>query len=222
MLVFLVPERSRLAAVRSAVRRWLALKEVEKSPSFKEMDADDKEQVRGQLRDKEAEIEALLKQAYQDIYRPSESGLRKIPLLSPEAIKAKTLDEFVAQVLEKTSELIEQVMPEFLKDKLQIDESKEVPITQATNLFTGTPGQPVLKDPQQAVREAIQEGVKQGVFGLKVGDRVYVGEEVPEEVLQDNYAVLVSSKGRPPIPPEPKPITLPNQHKDALFVTEGS
>jgi hypothetical protein len=79
MLVFLVPERSRLAAIRSAVRRWLALKEVEGSPSFKEMDADDREQVRNQLRDKEAEIEALLKQAYQDIYRPSEWDFGKFP-----------------------------------------------------------------------------------------------------------------------------------------------
>jgi len=210
MLVFLVPERSRLAAVRSAVRRWLALKEVEKSPSFKEMDADDKEQVRGQLRDKEAEIEVLLKQAYQDIYRPSESGLRKVSPTSPEAIKAKTLDEFVAQVLEKTGELIERVAPEFVKAMLQIEESKEVPITQATNLFTGTPGQPILKQPQQAIYEAIREGVRRKELAVKVGDKVYVGEEVPEEVLRDTRAVLVSPKLPPPPPPptETKPVTL--------------
>ncbi|MEZ8217341.1 hypothetical protein B0813_000878 [Candidatus Fervidibacteria bacterium JGI MDM2 SSWTFF-3-K9] len=210
MLVFLTPERSRLAAVRSAVRRWLALKEIEKSPSFKEMDADDKEQVRGQLKDKEAEIEALLKQAYQSIYRPSESGLRKISLLSPEAIKARTLDEFVAQVLEKTGELIERVAPEFVKAMLGIEESKEVPITQVTNLFTGTPGQPILKQPQQAIYEVIQEGVMRKELAVKVGDKVYVGEKVPEEVLRDNRAVLVSSELPPPPPPptETKPVTL--------------
>jgi predicted transcriptional regulator len=210
MLVFLVPERSRLAAIRSAVRRWLALKEVEGSPSFKEMDADDREQVRNQLRDKEAEIEALLKQAYQDIYRPSESGLRKIPSFSPEAIKAKTLDEFVAQVLEKAGELIEQVAPEFIKEMLQIERVKEVPISQATNLVTGTPGQPIPKQPQQAIYKAIQDGVKQGQFAVKVGDEVYVGKEVPEEVLRDSRAVLVPpvSPPTPPPPPETKPVTL--------------
>jgi hypothetical protein len=210
MLVFLVPEKSRLAAIRSAVRRWLALKEVEGSPSFKEMDADDREQVRNQLRDKEAEIEALLKQAYQDIYRPSESGLRKIPSFSPEAIKAKTLDEFVAQVLEKAGELIEQVAPEFIKEMLQIERVKEVPISQATNLVTGTPGQPIPKQPQQAIYKAIQEGVKQGQFAVKVGDEVYVGKEVPEEVLRDSRAVLVPPVSPPtPLPPsETKPVTL--------------
>jgi predicted AAA+ superfamily ATPase len=209
MLVFLVPERSKLAAVRSAVRRWLALRDVESSPSFKEMDADDKEQVRSQLRDKETEIEALLKQAYQDIHRPSESGLRKIPSFSPEAIKAKTLDEFVAQVLEKAGELIERVAPEFIKETLQIEQDKEVPIPQVINLFTSTPGQPLLKDPQ-AIYEAIQEGVKRREFGVKVGDKVYVGEEVPKEILRDSRAVLVPPvlPPKPPPPSEAKPITL--------------
>jgi len=210
MLVFLVPQRSRLEAVRSAVRRWLALKEVEKSPSFKEMDADDKEQVRGQRRDKEAEIEVLLKQAYPDIYRPSESGLRKIQPFSPEAIKAKTLDEFVAQVLEETGELIERVAPEFIKAVLPMEQGKEVPISQVTNLFTGVPGQPVLKNPQQALHEAIREGVRRKELAVKGVDRVYVGEEVPEEVLRDNRAVLFLPESSPPSPPpmETKPVTL--------------
>lgn len=206
MLVFLVPDPSKLTAVRSSVRRWLALKEVESSPSFKELDADDKEQVRGQLRDKEAEIEALLKQAYQDIYRPSDSGLKKIPLRTPEVIKAKTLDEFVTQVLEKAGELIEKVAPEFIKATLQIEGGKEVPIAQVMNLFTSTPGQPLLKG-TQAIYESIQEGVKQGQIAVKVGEKVYVGEEVPEKDLQN--AVLVSPDITPPPPPDTtRPITL--------------
>jgi hypothetical protein len=165
--------------------------------------------VRGQLRDKETEIEALLKQAYQDIYRPSESGLRKIPSFSPEAIKAKTLDEFVAQVLEKAGELIDKVSPEFIKATLQIEGGKEVPIAQAVNLFTSTPGKPLLEDPQQAIYESIQEGVKQGQIAVKVGEKVYVGEEVPEKDLQSSQAVLVPPDLPPPPPSPPtKPITL--------------
>jgi SpoVK/Ycf46/Vps4 family AAA+-type ATPase len=209
MLVFLVPERARLESVRSAVRRWLALKEVEGSPSFRDLDAEDKEQVRGQLRDKESEIEALLKQAYSSIYRPGEGGLRVIRF-SPEAIKAKTLDEFVAQVLEDAGELTERVVPGFIKEMLKIEQSKEVPVTQVTNLFTGTPGQPILKQPQQVIYQVIQEGVRQWVFAVRIDDKVYVGEEVSEEVLRNPRAFLVSSEGLlPPSPPvEPKPITL--------------
>ncbi len=152
----------------------------------------------------EAEIEALIKQAYQDIYRPSDSRPRKITPRSPEAIKAKTLDEFVAQVLKQTGELIEQVAPEFLKEVLQIEQGKEVPISQVTNLFTGTPGQTLLTQPQQAVVQAIREGVAKGEFGLKVGEKVYVGKEVSEEVLRDSRAVLVPPK-LPPSPPPPTP-----------------
>jgi hypothetical protein len=210
MLVFLAPERSRLAAVRAAVRRWLALKDVESSPSFKELDADDREQVRNQLGEKGKEIETSLKQAYQGIYRPGESGLRRITPRSPEAIKAKTLDEFAIQVLEKEGELIEKVDPTFVKETLRLEQGKEVPITQATNLFTGTPGQPILKQPQKAVYIAIQEGVRQGEFGVKVGEEVYVRQEVRAEVLRDPRAVLVAPEAPPPPPPplEPQPLTL--------------
>jgi aspartate/methionine/tyrosine aminotransferase len=70
-------------------------------------------------------------------------------------------------VLEKAGELIEQVAPEFIKEMLQIERVKEVPISQATNLVTGTPGQPIPKQPQQAIYKAIQEGVKQGLFAVK-------------------------------------------------------
>ncbi|MFA0760289.1 MAG: hypothetical protein HZLCBSQH_000381 [Candidatus Fervidibacterota bacterium] len=172
--------------------------------------------MRGQLRDKEAGIEALLKQACQDIYRPSESGLRKITSFSPEAIKAKTLDEFVAQVLKKAGELIDKVSPEFIKEMLQIEVGKEAPIEQVVNLFTSTPGQPLIKDPQQAIYEAIQDSVRRKVFAVKVGEKVYVGEEVPEEVLRDSRAVLVPpvvkvGEKLPPTPPPPsatKPVTL--------------
>ncbi|MBC7217419.1 MAG: ATP-binding protein [Candidatus Caldatribacterium sp.] len=210
MLVFLVPEQARMASLRTAVRRWLALKEVERSHSFKELDAEDKDQVREQLKDKEAEIETLIKQAYQDIYRPGESGFQKIASRSPEAIRARTLDEFATQVLKEKGELTDRVAPEFLKEVLSIDQQKEVPVAQAMNLFTGTPGQPLLTQPQQVVAQTIKEGVAKGQFGLKVGERVYVGEEVPDEVLRDSRAVLISPELPPSPPPEPptKPIRL--------------
>jgi hypothetical protein len=93
---------------------------------------------------------------------------------------------------------------------LQIERVKEVPISQATNLVTGTPGQPIPKQPQQAIYKAIRDGVKQGQFAVKVGDEVYVGKEVPEEVLRDSRAVLVPpvSPPTPPPPSETKPVTL--------------
>jgi hypothetical protein len=208
MLVFIVPNTARLAALRAAVRRWLALKDVTQSSSFREMDNEDQEQVKHQLKDKETEVEALLRQAYQDIYRPSDGGVSKVSSVSPGTIKANTLDEFVKEALKHAGILLERVAPEYLQAELQIEPGKQVPLSQVSNLFTGVAGQPILKNPQEAVYKAVQEGVQQGIFGVRVGEQVYVRQEVPKDVLSDPRAVLVSPDVPPPSPPEKRPLTL--------------
>ncbi|MGC9025170.1 MAG: ATP-binding protein [Chloroflexia bacterium] len=210
MLVFLAPDPNRLAAVRTALRRWLALQQIQDSPSFKEMDREDQRQVQTQLRDKEDELEAFLQRSYQDLYRPANGGVVRVPVRSPESIRAGTLDEYVRQALEQAGVLLERVAPEFLVETLQIREDREVPLVQALNVFTGVAEQPILTDPPKAVLEAVREGVQKGEFGLKVGDRVYVGVEVPEEALRERQAVLVSPAAPPPPPPsaERRPLTL--------------
>lgn len=208
MLVFLVPDRARASALRASVRRWCALREVERSPSFREMERDDQDQVRQQLKDKEADIESTIRQVYQRIYRPDAGGLLPVPVSDPGAIKAKTLGEFVANVLEKQGILVERVDPKYLREALGVRE-REVPISQVTNLFTGTSGQPMVKDIQQ-IYESIREGVERGDFGIRVRDQTYIRERIPDGVLRDSQAVLVppGEHTLPPPPPSPKPLTL--------------
>jgi hypothetical protein len=213
MLIFLVPDTTRLAAVRSALRRWLALDQLVHSTSFKEMDKDDQEEVKGQLKDKEEEVKTLLRQAYQDIYRPGEGGVKRISTTSPEkALKAETLDEFVKGALERAGELLEEVAPEYLKETLRVEEAREVPISQVRNLFTGVAGQPIPKDPQKVVHQAVAEGVQHGLFGVRLAEQLYLRQDVPEEVLRDPRAVLVPPEAPPSSPPPPsleqKPLTL--------------
>ncbi len=209
MLVFLVPDKTRLPALRSALRRWLALAELGRSPSFKEMEKEDQQQVRDQVKDKETEVEALLRQAYQEVYRPGNGSVKRVSVTSP--VEAKTLDEYAEQVLEKAGVLLERVAPEYLKETLRVEDAREVPLSQVTNLFTGVAGQPVPKNPQAVLQQAVQEGVKQGLFGVRVGEHVYLRQEVPEDVLKTPGAVLVPPKTPPPSPRPTKevgPVTL--------------
>ena len=211
MLVFLVPDTRRAASIRVALKRWLALKEVAQSPSLKQMDEDDRDQVKVQLKDKECELEALLRQTYQDVYRPSDGEVSRVPTRTQDAIKAKTFDQYVIRVLEEAGVLLDRVAPTYIKDTLQVGNAREVPISQVINLFTGVAGQPILKDPQKAVQQAVAEGVKQGFFGLRVGEHVYMGQDVPEHILNDQQAVLVPPQTPPPTSlavSTPKAVTL--------------
>ena len=210
MLVFLVPETTQIAKLRSTIRRYLALKDIEQSPSFKEMGQDDRDQVREQLKEKETEIKAILFQAYRNIYRPSNGGVSKLPFQTPEAIKADSFGQYVKQVLEQAGIIIEQVAPEYIKETLHLEEGKEVSTSQVYILFTSVTGQPIPKNPEKAVAKAISEGVKRGLFSLRLGEKVYTNQDVPEELLKDRSAVLSipGEQPSPPTPPEQKPITL--------------
>jgi len=208
MLVFLVPDKQQAAHLRASIKRWCALREVERSSSFREMERDDQDLVRQQLKDKETEIESLFRQIYQSLYRPAAEGLRLVQAGFPTAIKAKTLSEFVASVLEKQAVLLERIDPRYLIEVLGARE-EEVPIAQVKNLLTATPGQPMVKDPAQILK-SLQQGVEQGDFGIRVGGKTYIRERVPEEVLRDNTGVLVPLQEPTPPPQQPpqKPLTL--------------
>ncbi|WP_299287656.1 DUF499 domain-containing protein [Thermoflexus sp.] len=210
MLVFLVPDPTQAAAVRSALRRWLALSDLIRSPSFQERERDEQKQVRDQLRDKETEIKAFLRRAYQAVYRPGEGGIERVSVAGPEAIQAETFDEYLSRVLEKAGILLEQLSPDYLKETLKVGETPEIPLSQLVNFFTGVPGQPIPKNPQETIEEAVAEGVRQGLWGVQIGEQIYLYQEVPKEALRDRRAVLIPAQSPPPSPsPEPpKPLTL--------------
>jgi hypothetical protein len=191
MLVFLVPDATKLALLRGTIRRHLALEEIIRSPSFKEMDAEDREQVREQAKEKKTDIESILRQMYQEVYRPDGSGLRRVSTMAPGPLQAKTFDEYVGQMLEKSGILVERIAPEYLQEELKMD-TQEISLSQVNNIFTGVAGKPLLKDPGKVIAEAVREGVKQGIFGIRVGDQIFVEEEVPEEVLKGGNVALVS------------------------------
>jgi hypothetical protein len=210
MLVFLVPESTQVGALRTVVRRLEALEQIAAAPSFKEMDREDQLQVKEQLKDKETELEGLLRQAYRRVFRPGDPDPVELWVNNREAIKAKTLDEFVKETLSRAGVLIEQVAPEYLKETLRLEDVGQVSMTQVSNLLTGVSGQPIVANPRSAVQEAIRHGVEQGVFAVRIADRVFHREEVPAELLERNDVVLLPATQEvvPPLPQVRRPIRL--------------
>jgi hypothetical protein len=50
------------------------------------------------------------------------------------------------------------------------------------------------------VHQAVAEGVRRGLFGVRVGEQVYLYQEVPDEVLKSPTAVLIPPGTTPPQP----------------------
>ncbi|MCX7691607.1 DUF499 domain-containing protein, partial [Thermoflexus sp.] len=213
MLVFLAPRPDGVGPVQSALRRLLALQEVTRSASFKDLDKEDRDQVNAQLKDKETELEALLLRSYTRLYRPGREGVEEVLLRqSPEALKAKTLSQFVEAALRQEGIVLDRLAPEFLVETLRgdLEQRGELPVQQVETLLTGVPGQPMVQDPQETLRQTLREGAQKGVFGIRIGDRVYLREDVPLEELKGPHVAIVPPTASPPPPPPPpaRPLTL--------------
>ncbi|HXF05591.1 MAG TPA: DUF499 domain-containing protein [Blastocatellia bacterium] len=194
MLVFLVPEAGNLSQLRARMRRVLALEAIRNSGSFRQMDEEDRQQMDAQCKDASTGLQGLLLTAYSRIYRPSPEGISELPAGPiPEGVKAKTLAEAVYARLEKEGLLLKEVSPEYLSEKI-LAKDREISLDQVASAFVGTPGAPLLTEPKQAISRAVEEGVKQARFGVKVGGRVYFGELVPAGVLLEDRVTIVSKE----------------------------
>ncbi|MCS7017121.1 MAG: DUF499 domain-containing protein [Gemmatales bacterium] len=212
-LVFVAPRAEYLDAVRAALRRCLALQCLIQSASFHELDSEDKEQVRAQLKDKETELEAQLLKAYTRLYRPSREGIEEIRLRqSADVFKAKTLAQYIEAALRQESIVLDRLAPEYFFETLRSDleQRGELPVQQVETLMTGIPGQPIVHAPQETLKQTLREGAQRGLFGVRIGEKVYVHEEIPEEELtRPNVAIVrAESRPQPPTPPAKQPMTL--------------
>jgi len=205
MLIFLAPEKGREEALRSCAKRWLALSAIKRASIFRELDKEDREEVNEQLRERETELAGLLFSTYNRLFRPAGEGVREIRV----ALKrdAKTLAQVVEEALKERGILIESISPDYLTAILPVDE-RPVSIAEVETVLTGSPDQPIVVNPKDAIKRVIREGVERGKFAVKAQGRTFKGE-VPEDVLTDPSLTLVSAEEQPqPQPEEVIPLEL--------------
>jgi hypothetical protein len=200
LLIFLAPERGKEGQLRAAVRRYLALQDLQRTQTFRELlDEDDREEVRRLLKEKDDEIRGLLAGTYQRLFRPGVEGVEEVRVVLRR--DGKTLAEMVAAALRERGLLLETISPAYLSETFKIRE-RPVSLAEVQTVLTGSPGQPLLVQPREAIVKAVREGLAQGEFSVRVGEQVFTGD-VPEEVLRRPDAVLIPGAA-PPQPEEPR------------------
>jgi hypothetical protein len=201
LLVFLVPEKAREGALRSAVRRWLSLKSLQQAQTFRELEEEDQEEVRRQFKEKEAEVQGLLLGTYTRVYRSSSDGVEELRVTLKR--DGKTLTEMVATTLKEKGILMESISLEYLSATFGVGQ-RPISIAEVQTVLTGSPDQPIVSDPQEALGKAIHEGVQRGRFAVRVGDQTFTAD-VPDEMFKRSDLVLVptttETEGEPSPPP---------------------
>lgn len=219
--VLLALDANEFASLRQTVKRFLALRAIKDDKALQRQLTDENQKLLGgKLKDSEAGITFQLLNAYRHLAKAGEAGVEWYDLGLPTVGEKTSLARRVREYLRSQDLLLNKISPKLLLEKTLHYDETEKPVEEIVEAFRKYPQLPMLED-DQAVREAIRQGVATGVFGLRSGDRVYFNGPVPDSAL-DYGAVLVRQPvSQPaPVPPAPEPGQTPQGYTGKLAPSE--
>ena len=212
MLVVLAPNPQDLGALRAKLRRLLALRNIrDDNALMRQLGEQNRQKVEGDLRGLQDGIEFDVRSTYRHLAKVSGEGLAWRHLGIPTVGEAGSLARRVREYLRDSELLAEKIGPGQLLDKaFQPDEQVKL-LSEVKEVFLRYPHLPMLSGPQ-VIDDAVYAGVREGIFGLQVGERVYFREPVPSGVLGDEAILLRPEEAtkrtgglvNPPGPPQPR------------------
>jgi len=183
-LLVLAPDREWLFALRNNVKRILALREVQRARA-NELSPEDRERLTRDLRHAEADAADFVVRVWRHLALWRGAEETEWITLSPYARPGLTLASMVVEHLKNANRLTEKLAPDMLLRFCPIGEERAY--KDVWEAFLREPGKPIVAE--RTVREAVKEGVKAGRFGLRVDDKVYFKQDVPDAHLGE--AVLI-------------------------------
>ncbi|HEY65250.1 MAG TPA: ATP-binding protein [Caldilineae bacterium] len=211
-LFFLVPMEYERVALERSLRRYAALRSIERDRSLN-LTPEQRNQVKEMVGQLEGDLTELLRRAYRLVYIPARDGdLRELDMGTPTYGTDIPIDEEVYEKLRTESEILEGLQPLVLKERYLRD--REYVLTrQLVQSWSQTPGALRVVS-EQAWRDAIAAGVQQGLFGLgeledeEIRCRAY--KESPLVALAGNEIIIradiceaLRAEAAAPAPPGP-------------------
>lgn len=212
-LVVLAPNAQELGALRGKLRRLLALRSIRNDAALvRQLSGENRHKLEGDLRGLQDGIAFDVRTTYRHLAKASGSGIDWWDLGLPTVGQTGSLARRVREYLRETELLVEKLGPGQLLDKAFRPGEQEKRLGEVKELFLRYPHLPMLSGPQ-VIDEAVQAGVREGVFGLQVGERIYFREAVPASVFDDEAILLrpevaaerIGKPVAPPVPPPPPP-----------------
>ena len=198
-LLVLAPDSGELATLRNNVRRLLALREIERT-RLKELTPEDQENLNKRRKDTELAVsEGVLRVWRHLALWQGAEDVEWIPLVAY-ARANLSLASMVIEHLQEANRLSEKLAPALLFELVPIKEKRGYKELWAA--FLCTPRMPIV--PERAVREAVKEGVRQGLVGLDVDGEIYFQRDVPDALLEE-AVVIPAAEAEALVAPKPTP-----------------
>jgi len=189
----LAPALDELLDLRRQIKRYLALRSIrDDKPLMRQLSEENKKTLEDKLRDAEGRIPFQLLSAYRHLAKAGAGeegvGIEWFDLGLPTVGERSTIAKRVRDYLKSQELLLERIAPRQVLQKALGEEETEKPLKEIYEAFLKYPHLPLLEG-ERVLHQAIVQGVRDGLFGLRIGERVYFREPVPTFTLEE--AVLV-------------------------------
>jgi hypothetical protein len=189
-LLVLAADDGELSSLRQKVKRLLALRAIRDDKALmRRLSEENKKTLESRLKDLDSDILFSLMLAYRHLAKPGESGMEWFDLGIPTVGEQSSLPRRVREYLKSQELLLERISPHNLLKKSLREDEHEKSVPEIAEAFLRYPQLPMVQS-IAVIEQAISQGVQQGVFGIKIGGRVYFGETPPGSLLMDDAVLL--------------------------------
>ena len=201
-LLILASDAGELAMLRQQTKRYLALRSIQSDKELVRRISDQtRKNLDERLKSADKSVQSGLLSAYRWLAKAKNGGIEWLDIGLPTVGEKTSLARRVREYLEANDLFLSKIGPAKLLEKALAPEDQEKKVSDIYEAFLRFPGLPMVAD-ENVILNALAEGVRTGVFGVRLGDRIYANETPPSMSLD---SVLVRPEAIPVTPPPPPP-----------------
>ena len=199
-------------SLRKTVKNYLALQEINKSTSLiNTLTKETLDELKTKLKNVQNDIPFKILSCYRHLASLEEQKIKWYDLGIPTVEREYSICTRVKEYLRDKEKILSQVSPRYIMEKTLAHTEEEKTIQDIYEMFMKTPGLPLLEN-IDVLTKSITIGIKNGIFGIKIGENVYFNEDVesiPPDALivKKEIAEKIKTEKQPTEPPVIEPTT---------------
>jgi hypothetical protein len=177
-LFTLLIDNNQHISVSKSLRRFLALSEIQKDKSLLDtLTKLSQEEMKKKLKDSEKEIPFKILTAYRYLAVLGKEGINWKDMGIPTIGSEQSVSERVRQYLRDQERILPRISAKYLLERTFGKDENEKSLKEIYELHLKTPGMPLLES-EKVLFEAVTDGVRTGVVGVREDSKVFYKEHV--------------------------------------------
>lgn len=211
-LLLLAVDKGELAGARQQIKRYLAYRALQDDKALmRQLSQENRKGLESKMKDAESGIGHRLLAAYRRLAKADGQGVQWLDLGLPTVGEKPSLTRRVREFLRAEDMLLDRISPARVLDKGMRADEPEKPVEAICEAFLKYPDLPMLESREVLLR-AVGQGVQEGLFGVRIGERGYFKETIAPSQLEAGAVLVrkVSLPAQPSVEPHPEaPVTQP-------------